>query len=517
MKRIFKSGLCFLLSTGLSYAAANAVHHTTSELPILKSSASAPPVVLSLMDAIALAIRNNPTLVQAKLSRITDKLGLLAAENAFEPTYSFTAGYSFANTMAGGPSQFSRSSSFTPGVALTNHYGTTIGVTGSNTLNYTQHVSSNNPLSYNQYQPNITVTVTQQLLKGSSRAVVDANLNIAKDAEIVNKLGFQTSVNTTLLQVVNDYFALIQAQLALEVDQETEKNYELTAKNDALFVEAGQQPKSNLIDAQATVANQKVTVQSDTNTLEIARQTLLQDIGLKSSTSFALPSDLSQELHNDEYILTGGKQPPSLEECQQYAIINRPDYQTAVITLRDMARSLMTTKDAARWNLALEEVHQQGGLNSGSPNGGIAQMFQGHNASDAVTLTATSPISTEFANKQNIINAKVSLQNAVVALDQARRSVYSTVFQNYNTLKSQKEELTLSEQALVLQRKNVDNADQLHKVGNISTFELVSKQQTLASTEASFVQAKIAYLNDLAAFDQGLNVLMQRFNIELKY
>ncbi len=450
-----------------------------------------------------------------ELNRVTQKLALLSAENYFEPQYSLISDYNFTSTKAGSPAVFNRTANVVPTVTLNGHYGTTYSLAANGNLTYLSP-SSNNPFSKATMVPQVTFNITQQLLAGSSRAVVDAALNEAKDNETINKLTFQSDVSTALNTVINDYFNLIGAELSLSVDRETEKSYEITQYNESIFVKAGEQPKANLLDAEAQVANQKVTIANDINQVNTMRQTLLQDIGLKSDMQFVLPSDLTAELRHDEYILTGGKSIPSLSESQQTAVLKRPDYQTAILQLHIASLGLLSAKDQARWQLALTATRQQGGEDPNNTNYGLKGMLDGHNAEDQVGLKLTVPID-NFTNESNIVTAKISLQNAVIALDSSRRTVYSSVEQALNTLISEKEQLSLSRQALELQRENVANSEALHKVGSISTFELVTKQQALAASSANFVQTKIAYLTDLTVFDQNVNVLLDRFNIRVKY
>lgn len=478
-----------------------------------KTSVQGP--VFTLTDVIALAIRNNPTLVTDELNRVTQKLALLSAEDYFEPQYSLISDYNFTSTKAGAPAVFKRTANVVPTVTLNGHYGTTYSLAANDNLTYLSP-SSNNPFSKAAMEPQVTFSVTQQLLAGSSRAVVDAALNEAKDNETINKLTFQSDVSIALNTVINDYFTLIGAELSLSVDRNTEKSYEITAYNESILVKAGQQPQANLLDAQAQVANQKITIANDVNQVNTDRQTLLQDIGLKSDMHFILPANLIAELRHDEYILTGGKSIPSLAESQQAAVLQRPDYQTAILELHIASLGLLSAKDAARWQLALTASRQQGGEDPNNTNYGLNGMLNGHNAEDQIGLKLTVPID-NFTNESNIITQKIALQNAVIALDSSRRTVYSSVEQALNTLLSEKEQVTLSQQALDLQRKNVANSQALHKVGNISTFELVTKQQALATASTNFVQTKIAYLTDLATYDQNVNLLLDRFNIRVKY
>lgn len=490
----------------------------TPTLTPLNQHNSAP--AMTLTDAIALAIRNNPDLRSDKLSQITNKLSVILAKNAFDPQFTLDASYNYgnqastdSNPIPGAPTgtnSITRYASITPTASLINHHGTSFSLNAGGTYNY-NNPGNNNPFGRGQLVPTYTFTVKQQLLKGFSETVVDQALNDALDDYQINKLSFQSNVTSTTSNIINDYFALMGNELTLQADKTSAKNYLETLNSVKIQVKAGKLAPSEIIQAESDLANQQVSVQSDMNAVYTSKQQLLNDIGLKPDTNFELPSDLGAEIQQDEYILTGGENMPSLEGSEHYALVHSTGYQTAAITIRKTARALVVDKDDARWSLLLTGSHTQGGATTG-----FQSLYDPKNRNDAVSLNLSIPID-NLTNKAAIVNGKIALQNAITALNKSKTLLLTGVRNDYNSVVSGARQVNFSKQALELSEKNVALSQKQMSIGHISAFVLTTKQQTLATQRTSFIQSEISYLNALNSFDTGINVILQRWNIQVRY
>lgn len=480
---------------------------TMAELHINLNDKAAP--IFTLTDVVALAIRNNTSLKQDELSRISDKFDLLLAKWNFRPQYSLGSNYTYNHSATGGSSG-SRSFSITPKAILNSHYGTTFTLTSTNSWDY-DNATMASPFSSAQYNPGLTFEIKQQLSQGVSRAVVDAALNEAEDNELINKLKFQDDVTAAIGAVVSNYVQLINDQLSLQSNEENLATLEETVKNTRLQIKAGQQAQYSLVDAQSQVASSKLSIEQAKNTVFSAREALLDSIGLQPNTSFRLPKDLNKELVHDAAILSGGKSVPDLATSEQDSLQNNSSYQVAAIAVKGAARSLMTTKDKNRWDLSLDASRTQGGSSSGASG-----LFNGKNATDKVSLDLSVPIN-DLKNKADLVKTQIALENSISSLSKAKRQLFSNVRDDLNSVVSTKEQLELAGQAVALQQKNVNMAEKLHQFGRTSTFELLQKQEQLVSDKASVITAETSYLNSLVAFDTQLNDLLKRWDISIRY
>ena len=147
------------------------------------------PKHLSLNEAIALALRNNPQIRSAELQRIIDKFALEVARNQFLPQYSFDTSATYSN----GTKPFYTTN---PKATLETPLGTAIGLGVSNQVNAGRETTA-------------FIEVTQPLLRGFGPQVTGANYKNAFNQEIINRLNFKETLMETITNVVQAYYKLV--------------------------------------------------------------------------------------------------------------------------------------------------------------------------------------------------------------------------------------------------------------------------------------------------------------------
>ncbi len=492
MRRYFLKGLAFALLAVMMVP-----------MPAMAVVATTKPLVLTLKDAVLLSIRSNNNLEQAEIQRIADKFSLTDAEWQFQPHYSFIASGKYTNTVANNQHSYSSSVSATPGVSLENHYGTVFTVTSDNALD-----------TNGVYNPGLELSIEQPLIRGFGKAVVEATLNNAKDNEIVSRLQFKGTAIQAVTTTITDYFSLVEDYQTLAVSKATLENYQRTVENDNAMIAAGRMAKSDIVQAKAQVASQRSVIEGNLNSINTATNTLLNDLGLPPNTPISLPKKF--DFSKIKTQILGSTKLPSLASSNNTALTNNISYQTAIITIRTLERSLLQTKDDNRWKLNLTASETLGNGTGASPNSGLASLSNGANHAESVGLNLEIPID-NVNNQQAIIDQKVSLEKARLALKESKRSLLDSVQSDYNTVVSSYKSLMLSLNALQLQKETVYIAEQKQLAGRVSTFEVLSNQKDLETAQQTVVTNEIAYLNSIIALEQALGITLEPWHIKLKY
>lgn len=462
---------------------------------------SSKPIVLTLYDAIFLALRKNPTIENAELDRIIQKYSLVAVQNTFEPQYSLTGGLSYSQAKSDSDYSTSSSASVTPGVSIKNHYGTVFSIT------------STNPVSGQSYNPALSFQIQQPLIQGFGKAIVDKALNDALDNEEVNRLGLKYTFINTINSVISSYLSLFQQRETLKVDLSSLERYQQAVKNDQLRIDAGKMAATDMVQDQAQVARQLVTIENDRAAIETSRLALLTSLGLDPTANIKLPDKV--DLTDIIRILTGRNNMPSLEVCKKIALANDPGYQAAGIQLRSLRRALVVAKNNMLWSLNLTASETRGGGSGNGDNSGLSSLTNGRNHAESVGLALTIPID-NVSSKQALIGAKVALDQAGNSYLYAKQTLESGITSTRNTVISSKASLELSKNAVELQRKTVEYARIKFNAGRISNFELLDKQKTLNDSEQTVVSNMINYLNTLATFNLKLGITLDLLGIKLK-
>lgn len=470
--------------------------------PFSKVGPNKPPITITLHDAVLLTLRNNPTVEQAEIQRIADKFAVVVAKYQFEPQYAFQAGYVYTNTRSNGKSSYSGSGTAAPSVKLENHYGTQFSAVSGNTF------------SNGVYNPSLALSVTQPLIQGFGKPVVEATLNNALDTEIINQLNLKNALITAVVTVINDYLTLLQDYQTLFVDQLSLKNYQQTVANDKLLIKAGQMARSDIVQAQAQVESQQATIQADLNNIDTDRNTLSSDLGLPPQTNLVLPKNLNFDQVTKEIL--GAAQLPSMDAAENIALGNDINYQVGAITIRTLRRSLLQAQDQDRPTLNLTASETLGGGSGGSDNAGLKSMFNGTNHAEAVGVALTVPID-DVPAQQSIIDAQVGLEKALIGLTQQKRQLIDTVDTQYRTVLSNWRTLQIQRRALALQQQTVNIAVEKQIAGLISTFQVITNQQTLATTQETLVNDEISYLKSIVSYEQTLGNVLDPWHIKIKY
>lgn len=498
--------------TALNTAIASAALLLLVALPSLASAANA-PLVLSLDDAIYLALRNNVNLQSQELNRILDKYSLVVAKNAFEPKYTLGANGSlnFNKSDLSHSGYYDNaylSASPTASVSVESHYGTQISV--SNGGSFYSQSNGEDP----QFSPSVNISVVQPLIKGFGRDIVDMSLKNALDSEEMSKLKFKDTLETTIKTIINDYLAVYQSIESLKIDQETLKNNKLTLENDKFLVAAGRKASSELTADQVAISQTELSIQKDQENIRTAKFTLLvTDLSLDPSAEVEIP----QNIDFDKIILklTGGKQPPDKETNRKLSLANDVNYITSIITYNGATqRALVQAKNDALWDLTLNASESVGA----TPSTGSSDVASRAtvNTNTSVSLNLDIPVDS-VSVKQGILSAQIALQQGKLALEQQKKQVESDADDRLFLLQSSKETLRMSIDGLAIEGQNVDNLRFKNRAGLSTNYDLLNEQKTLTSQQQQVVSNKIDYINKLIDLNYHTGTMLDCWGIKIRY
>jgi outer membrane protein TolC len=457
------------------------------------------PRTISLNDAILLAVRENPNVQKSQISHIQSKYSLELAEWEFKPHYSLGASrmtsQNYSITEEGYLTK--NTSAVNAGVSTKTPYGTGVDLALSNDIG-------------KNYHPGLSLTVTQPLLRGFGRPIVEAGLNDAIDNEKVSRLRVADTLRTTISGVINAYFDVVSNQKTLEMDENALKSAQRLFEQTKLFIKAGHKAGVELVTVETSVASSQTKIESDKNQLAQARSRLLQIIGLDPNSqvtfgNLVIPA-LIQKYHT-----------PNLPDTKQMVITNDVDYQAAQIFLSGMhQRALAIAEDNTRWKLDLTATGNVGHSAGGGPNAGLNSLVNGINQTDSVGLQLTVPIDDKGA-KIALENAKIALHEAEMDIKQMKWDKEMAAMNGWNTIFSAERALHLSEHEVELQKKSYTVFEQKYNYGLIDSLELQSARQSWLSSQQNFINSEINYLRAFVALDQLTGHTLQTWNIQVNY
>ena len=411
-------------------AMAGAQDTTRTKLP--------PGGVITLQDAIRIALAQNSQVRFARNSLLLDSLAIRQAKNAFLPNLSASSSASqdVANGSGGNP--FSASIGASSGVTL-----------------------------YNGGQ----------------------NRNVLRQARTNAAAGAADVVRTRqslVFTVATDYLALITQQQQLRVQQEnlTAQEQELTQLQE--FVRRGTRPIGDLYQQQAAVASTRLAMVNARRATEVAKVNLIQELVLdpRLEYSFATPVDSASAPADTTA-------PPlhvfNLDSLISVAFQQRVDLQAQALRVQ-AAQTEITIAEGGRKPTVSGSAGYGTGYNSGSDKAFATQLDERRGGSVGVNVSV--PIFDRGAVSIAKQRAQVQLENEVLAMRDLEQSVALDVRRAYLDYLSAGEQFaaaTAQERAAALA---LQAAQTRYRVGLATLVEVTLARASLIQAQSSVVSAR---------------------------
>jgi len=458
------------------------VRRSLMDLPAPAEETHSGPMMLTLRDAVLLALRTNPNIESYELQRVLDKFALDLAHDAFAPHFTLAANYNLAT---GIPPTYS----LNPSVQMQTPIGTTINFAYANSL------------SGGGQQ---TLTLTQPLLQGAGE-VNAVPLKNAMDSELVNRLNFKNNVISVVVAVVQAYRTLMGDYNTLKVQANTLREDKELLQQYELQVKAGQLARSELTQQKASFTQTQLSYKQQEQQINQDYQAFLTSIGLRADAKVTIRDSLEVDEHY---------QVPDLQQSIQEALANNISYQSALINLRATERGLITARDQQKWSLNLT-YSSTGGSTTGSEADSIGDdptAGEGNTAGLALSIPLNN-----LSNEQAVKQAEIALENAKIVLAQQQRQLVSTVTQQVIAMQNQVEQIKIAKQNVMLQQEAYDATKLKQQYGRATAFELSQQQDNLVQAQISLITAQIGLLNDITTYNQIMAKTLDVWDIKLRY
>ena len=401
------------------------------------------------------------------------------------------------------------------------------GMTAQFTV-YEQHIHVNSAFfDVDPYtQGYLDLQVTQNLLYGFGSAVNGRNIRVQKNNIKVTNLQFRQQVATTVSSVLNLYWDLVE----FWQDQRARQR-ELAAAEQLLDNNRKQATAGTLAPIEVTRAEAQVYV-SQQDLLVSQTNLLQQETVLKNALSrngIADPSLADAHIVPLDSITVPEKDDtPPIPQLVEQALANRSEIAQSRLNIDSDKLNLVGIKNALKPTLqAFAELTNNGLTGVLTPYGAqtpgvdylaggydnlLAQEFRRNfpNYSAGVALNiplrnraaqsdyVTSQLDlrqSELGLQQNINQVRVDVQNAVIALQQARARYAAAI------------------KARDLQQQTLEADQKRLALGASTAYQIVLDQQNLASAESSEVQALASYSHARIGLDQALGRTLEANNI----
>ena len=442
--------------------------------------------VLTLHDAIMLLIRNDPDLQSAYLQRIVDKYQLEIAYNTFAPQYILGGIASYETGM--NPKYTSN-----PKISLKSPFGSEFSVDTANTWNE------------DGYSAVGTVQVSQPLLRGFGRSVVQNQLIRAKWGEITNQLTLKSEVMKHIVSLVSSYYQLVQDYNDLKITKLSLQMSQENLQDTNAKIQVGKTPRTDRVQYEQQVAQDQFTITQDENIIQKDYQALLTLLGLDPNSKLSVIRTIDVKF----------SPLPSQQRAIALVLANNIPYQKALIQYQLDKQAIIVAADKRKWKLDLtaKATRSLTGEGSGMPPVNGADLDR---TDRSLLVELDIPID-DVSSKVDYETTKIALQQERINVLKEKRQTKTDVIDALRDLKSQKTQIKLAENTVTWSQQSLAIEQKKAKYGRSTPLDVTTVQNTLTSNRLQLITAKIRYINLLQQFYETLGITLKKWGIKINY
>jgi outer membrane protein len=379
-------------------------------------------------------------------------------------------------------------------------------------------------------------TLTQPLLQGFGWNLNKRNITIARNNREITDVAFRQQVISTVVQIQNIYWDLVNAYEVVKVNQESVALAEKTLSDNRKQVEIGTLAPIEVVRAQSQVAasNQQLIV-SQTN-LQLQQLLIKNAISrnLVDATLAAAPV-----LPTDTMVIPQVEPVIPVDELVNDALSHRPELAQSRIDLtnRDITNKALKNGLLPSVNLfAFYGASGVGGEQSaaatcGSSNlsnfctpagtiptrgygGTFSNLFDSSAPDKAIGINLQIPIRNRSAQADQI-RGQLEFEQAQLRLQQQQNQIRIDVRNSQFTMQQSRAQVDAAKSAVALGRESLDAEQKKYALGASTNTLVLQAQRDLTQAESNLVTANAAYEKAKVDLDRATGLTLTSLGIDI--
>jgi outer membrane protein TolC len=426
-----------------------------------------------------------------------------------------------------GTADFTYFQGFSPGTALT------VTLNNSRSTNNNLRATINPALS-----SNFTVQLRQHLLQGFGPKLNTRFIRQAKNTRQITEEGFRNQVISTVSQIENIYWDLVNAYQDVKVKERSLSLAQKTLSDNQKQVQIGTLAPLDVVRAQSSVASAE-------QDLIVSRTNLqLQQLTMKNALTRDLPanSQLMQVdvIPTDMVQIPAQENLPPVEELIQQALQNRPDYiqqriglKNSEINLQGTRNGLLPTVDLVGFYGATSIAGTQNAANTCAPGqnpstgcllpGSIpptgfgdafTNLFNSSGPNKGVALNVQIPLGNRSA-QATAVRSQLEYRQSQLSLKAFENQVAIQVRNDAFTVEQNRARVAAAQKARELAAETLDAEQKKYNLGASTYLNVLSDERDLAQAESNLVSAMTNYAKSRVQLDKDTAQTLERNNIKL--
>ncbi len=294
-----------------------------------------------------------------------------------------------------------------------------------------------------------------------------------KELEQLGEATFKLAVQTTLADVINNYYDLVQQQQQIKALSEALDISRLRLKNSMSRYQIGKAAKLEVLAA---------SVDLNTDTTNLLRQ-----IDLYRNTKIRLNELLARDIRtdftvSDTIIIKNNLQLP---ELQSSAAQLNPALQSALINRRIAELNLKQVKANRYPDISINSGYN---FNKSTSELGFARNSAGRGLNYG--LSASINIFNGYLQKRNEKNAFLQIENSQLQYDKLNQNISSRLASLYQTFQTNLQLVYLEQENLEVAKQNMDITLEKFRLGSVAPLEFREAQRNYIDANARYTKSQ---------------------------
>jgi outer membrane protein TolC len=450
--------------------------------------------------------------------------GTLDIEQATQPQTSPFAGVPKLNTHTG-VGNFSYNQGFATGATLSLGYNNDRTTTNSTFQALSPQLSSN-----------FRATFSQPLLQGFGWSLNRRNIVIAKNNREITDVAFRQQVISTVVQIQNIYWDLVNAYEVVKVNQESVALAEKTLSDNRKQVEIGTLAPIEVVRAQSQVASSNQQLILSQTSLQL-QQLLMKNAISRSLVDPTLAA--APVIPTDTMIIPQVEPVVPVDELVNDALSHRPELAQSRIDLTNREITNKALKNGLLPSVSLfafygasavggdQNAAATCGVSNNSsfctpPNtfpsrsfgGTFANLFDSSAPDKGIGVNLQIPIRNRTAQADQI-RGQLEYEQAELRLQQQQNQIRIDVRNSQFTLQQSRAQVDAAKSAVALARESLDAEQKKYALGASTNTLVLQAQRDLTQAESNLVTANAAYEKARVDLDRATGLTLTNLGIDI--
>jgi outer membrane protein TolC len=391
-------------------------------------------------------------------------------------------------------------------------------------------LATNSQVSY--LNPAITGTMqlkfTQHLLQGFGIETNTRFIRIAKNNREISDIAFRQQVITTVAQIENIYWNLVNAYEDVKAKQRALDLANRLLADNQKQVQTGTLAPIEVIRAQSSVASASQDLIVSQTNLE------LQELFVKNAISRNLTDPAlvaASVIPTDTMVLPENEAVTPLDELIKQALTNRPELAEAKIDLTNREINSRAARNGLRPTVDLVAAYgtaalsgMQNPYNSTLPvdtfpptglSDSLSTLFGTKYPDYAVGFSVNIPIRNRAAQATQI-RAELEYRQAQMRMQQVENQIRVQVVNAQFTLQQNRARVDAAVKGRLLALESLSAEQKKYALGASTAYNVMSTQRDLSTAESNLILAMAAYEQSRVAMDTATGLLLTSLGIEME-